>query len=99
MVGWVPIAVFWVFSLEVARTRSTGVPTGEGRTELVTAGNIGREALRRCNVLMGNFVLPNNASEKAWRTAEKRHTGKWSTLAPADRILEGREGYGEEYTG
>ena len=63
MVGWVP-AVFWVFSLEVARTRSTGVLTGEGRAELVAAGNIGREALRRCNVLMGNFVLPNNMSEK-----------------------------------
>ena len=64
MVGWVPIAVFRVFSLEVAGTRSTGVPTGDGRTELVTAGNIGREALRRCNVLMGNFVLSKNISEK-----------------------------------
>ena len=38
--------------------------TGEGRAELVAAGNVGREALRRCNVLMGNFVLPNNMSKK-----------------------------------
>jgi len=53
VVGWVPIAVF---SLEVGRIRSTGVLTGEGRAELTAAGNIGREALRRCNVLMGNFV-------------------------------------------
>jgi len=53
VVGWVPIAEF---SLEEGRTRSTGVLTGEGRAELAAAGNIGREALRRCNVLIGNFV-------------------------------------------
>ena len=39
--------------------------TGEGRAEFAAAGNIGREALRRCNVLIGNFVLPGNMSEKA----------------------------------
>ena len=66
--------------------------TGEGRAELVAAGNIGREALSRCNVLMGNFVLPNSQTacqKNTRRRAEKRvHTGKWSTLGPADRILD-----------
>jgi hypothetical protein len=86
VVGCVPIAVF---PLEVSRTRSTGVLTGEGRAELAAVGNIGREALRRCNVLIGNFVLPNNISKKTWGRVEKRvHTGKWSTLGPADRILD-----------
>ena len=84
--GWVPIAVF---SLVVTGTRSTGVLTGESRAELAAAGNMGREALRRCSVLMGNFVLPNNMSKKTWRTAEKRvHAGRWSILGPADRILD-----------
>lgn len=64
--------------------------TREGRAELGAAGNIGRDALRRCNVLMGNFVLPNNMSKKqTWRRVEKGvHTGRWSTLGPADRILD-----------
>ena len=86
VVGWVPIAVF---SLEVPRARSTGVLTGEGRAELAGAGIIGREALRRCNVLMGNFVLQINMFKKTWRRAEIRvHTGKWSTQGPVDRILD-----------
>lgn len=56
VVNRVPIAVF---SLEVGGTRSTGVLTGEGRAEIAVPGNMGREALRRCNVLIGNFVLSN----------------------------------------
>lgn len=68
--GWVPIAVF---SLDVAETRSTGVLTREGRAELMAAGNIGREALRRCNVLMGNFVLPNSMSKKRGEELRKEY--------------------------
>ena len=84
-VGWVPIAVF---SLEVGGTRSTGVLTGEGRAELAAPGNMGREALRRCNVLIGNFVLPKHVKKKTWGRPEKRvHTGKWNTQGPADKIL------------
>ena len=64
-VGWVPIAVF---SLEVGGTRSTGVLTGEGRAELAAPGNMGREALRRCNVLIGNFVLPKHVKKNEGKT-------------------------------
>jgi len=60
-VGWV-LSV--VFSPEVDRIlvgsagdgRFWGVLTGEGRAELVTAGGMGRDAFRRCSVLIGNFV-------------------------------------------
>ena len=60
VVGWVPRVVF---SLDTDGTRSAGdgrlwgVLTGEGRAEFVSAGTMGRDALRRCNVLIGNFVL------------------------------------------
>ena len=55
--------------------------TGEDRPEF--AGNIGREALRRCNVLIGNFVLPGTCqkqsrgeeSEKWGPYRQVEHTG------------------------
>lgn len=38
--------------------------TGEGRAEFEAADTIGRDALRRCNVLIGNFVLPEHIKQK-----------------------------------
>jgi len=55
VVNWVPVAVFSLTRC-TGDGRGCGVLTGEGRAEFVAAGNIGREALRRCNVLIGNFV-------------------------------------------
>jgi len=55
-VGWI-LSV--VFSPETVGSAADGRVWGvaaEGLAELVTAGNIGRDALRRCNVLIGNFV-------------------------------------------
>lgn len=71
--------------------------TGKGRAELVPAGNIGREALRRCNVLMGNFVLPNMSKKKGRRAQKRVDTGKWSILGPADKILDVEWVMREEY--
>ena len=91
--GWVPIAVF---SLVVTGTRSTGVLTGEGRAELAADGNIGREALRRCKVLIGNFVLPNNMSKKRGEELRKGNTPAGGTHW--DRLTEDygrRVGHGE----
>ena len=70
--------------------RDRGVLTGDGLAELEVAGDPdgGRAALRRCKVLIGNFVLHNkDGQEGSEKNGEDRLTDMWNRRARADRRL------------